>query len=99
MSEFLGEFAPEPGHEFEGFTEKDWAIEYLSRYSYIDGDHHKKWLLDQIARILMGAPVVVTEARWSDGTKEYRLRAGEPSAEYLEWRGEDFDEEDEGVAP
>jgi hypothetical protein len=30
------------------------ALELLGRYGGIDGDHHKAWVLDQIARILIG---------------------------------------------
>lgn len=95
---YLGEF-PAPDSDEANYSKEEMAIEYIGRYGYIDGDHHKQWVLDQVARILMGTPVLVTEARWSDGNSEIRLRTGEPSAEYFEWRGENFDEDDEGIAP
>ena len=97
-SKYLGEF-PAPDSEESGYTKDEMALEYLARYSYIDGAHHKTWVLDQVARILLGTPVIVTEAKWESGHSEIRLRTGEPSPEYLEWRGEDFSEDDEGIAP
>jgi hypothetical protein len=27
---------------------------YISEYGYIDGAHHKQWVLDQVARSLLG---------------------------------------------
>lgn len=30
------------------------ALELLHRYSQIDGDHHKAWVIDQVARCLLG---------------------------------------------
>lgn len=97
-SKYLGEF-PAPLSEESSYTKDEMAVEYLARYSHIDGDHHKTWLLDQVARILLGTPVIVTEARWESGHSEIRLNTGEPSEEYLEWRGDDFSEDDEGIAP
>lgn len=84
-----------------GLSAQELAMEYISMYGYIDGDHHKQWALDQVARILLGTPVVVTEARWSSGHKELRYRTGEPSPEYLEWLGDDDPEDDDvvGIAP
>jgi hypothetical protein len=95
---YLGEF-PAPESDEAKYSKEEMAIEYIGRYGYIDGAHHKQWVLDQVARILLGTPVIVTEARWSNGESEIRLRTGDPSGEYLEWRGDDFDEDDEGIAP
>jgi len=30
------------------------AIELKERYGGIDGDHHKTWVIDQVARVLLG---------------------------------------------
>lgn len=30
------------------------ALEVLERYGQIEGDHHSKWVIDQVARILLG---------------------------------------------
>jgi hypothetical protein len=30
------------------------AIELIEQYGYIDGGHHKQWLLDEILRALLG---------------------------------------------
>jgi hypothetical protein len=80
--EYLGEFP----HELSPApTPAEWAIIYISRYGGIDGDHHKQWVLDQVARILHGVPVIITMARWSDGTEEMRHRTGEATESYLRW--------------
>lgn len=98
------------GTPFEGYTPKDWALCYIGCYGSIDGAHHKTWVLDQVARILHGTPVLVKLARWDNGHTEFRFETGDPSAEYLAWveeqRGE-FDKEsgfyeyryDKGIAP
>jgi hypothetical protein len=80
-------------------SQKEYAIEFLSMYSYIDGAHHKQWLIDQVARILMGTFVKVVEASWDDGSKELRYSTGEPSKKYLDWIGDDFDNDDATGSP
>lgn len=89
------------------FTAQDWALWYISQYGSIDGAHHKTWVLDQVARILHGTPVICKEARWANGTSELRVTTGQPSDAYLEWvkymkAGEDGPDTytyDEGIAP
>jgi hypothetical protein len=98
VKRYLGEF-PATDSEESHYKKDQWAVEYLSRYMGIDGAHHKQWLLDQIARILMGTPVIVAEARWDNGQKEIRFITGDPSPEYLKWRGDEWTEDDEGIAP
>ena len=68
---------------FDGFEPSDWALEYIARYGGIDGEHHKAWVLDQIARILNGTPVIVKLMEWSSGETEYRFSTGKPSKKYL----------------
>jgi hypothetical protein len=71
---------------FADYERKDWALEHIERYGQIDGDHHKTWVIDQVARILMGTPVIVSEALWTNPTlSEYRFETGEPSKKYLDW--------------
>ena len=94
---------------YRGFRPTEWALKYME-YGQIDGVHHKQWVLDQIARILLGTPVILSIAKWDNHPSEYRYETGEPSQEYLDWvedmKGE-YDEEedeyeygyDEGVAP
>lgn len=93
---------------FGGYTPNMWAMKFIEMYGQIDGGHHKAWVLDQVSRILKGTPVVVTEARWESGYKEYRFRTGNPSEDYINWvqfmLGEVVDDAyeydyDEGVAP
>jgi hypothetical protein len=62
-----------------------WALHWLERYSQIDGEHHKAWVLDQVARILRGTPVIAKLASWENGAVEMRYSLGEPSEAYLSW--------------
>ena len=110
MKGYLGEFPVDlAGTEMAGYTLADWALQRIEKYGQIDGEHHKTWVLDQVASILLGTPVIVTEARWESGCTERRMRLGIPSAKYDDWvagmRGEELDagefeyEYDHGVAP
>lgn len=108
MEGYLGQFDIDiETTRFKGFTPQDWALYFIMAYGGIDGDHHKAWVLDQVARILKGTPVIVQEARWLNGTKNLRYWTGEPSPEYHAWvaevkSGEDGPETysyDEGIAP
>ena len=85
-TEYLGETELDwKSHpEFEGFTPADWALVFIERYGGYDGSHHKDWVLDQIARILKGSEIKVTEANWSNGESEFRYDVGE-SEEYKNW--------------
>ena len=70
--------------EFAKFTKKDWALLYITKYGWIDGGHHKDWVLDQVARILNGAPISLRMAKWNNGQSEYRFSVGE-SEQYHKW--------------
>ena len=73
---------------YKAFGAKDWALKYIGDYGGIDGDHHKAWVLDQVARLLHGAKMTATEARWSNGHSELRFEVGDPTAEYHTWVAE-----------
>jgi len=108
MSGYLGEFpvdvATHP--EYSKMTPADWAMEFIGHYGHIDGDHHKMWVFDQVARILKGTPVVVVQARWTNHEPEDRFTVADPPSQaYLDWvkmmttgenEGYDYDE---GIAP
>jgi hypothetical protein len=108
MNGYLGEFPVDitTHPKYSKYTPADWAMLFIGKYSSIDGDHHKSWVFDQVARILKGTPVVVVEARWGNNHSEYRFTvANLPSEEYREWvkqmtsgvnEGYDWDE---GIAP
>ena len=92
MNGYLGEelVTNLTGTEYVGFTPVKWALEFIGCYGQIDGEHHKAWVLDQVARILCGTPVIVKKATWGAGgnvtTVEYRASvAEEPSSEYVKW--------------
>lgn len=105
---YLGEFPVDIREtEFANYTPKDWALYYFRCWGMCDGDSHKAWVMDQVARILNGTPVTVVERRWDDGTTVLDVDLGEPTAEYLEWvrqtnhgeDGPDTYEWDEGIPP
>ena len=109
MINYLGEFPSSFGIEM---TKEEWVLTYLVQYKGIHGTHHKDWLLDQIARIMLGTPVTTVSAKWGKSTEdveheEIRFRTGMPSQAYLEWvaqyqNGEDGPETYQyyvGIAP
>jgi hypothetical protein len=95
--------------EYSKYTNADWALYFIQMYGGIDGDYHKDWVLDQVARCLKNTPVEVFEAKWDDGQSEYRISTGNPSEEYKKWvesmlgkkneLGEYEYDYDEGIAP
>ena len=103
MSEhaYLGEFSKQVEH-----TSAEWALRIVERYGQIDGAYHKAWVLDQVARVLCGASVTVTEARWADHAPEERFTVGTCEA-YESWvralrageDGPDSYDYDVGIAP
>jgi hypothetical protein len=70
---------------YANYTPTDWVNEYLFSYSQNDGSHHKTWVLDQIARINHGTPIILKVAKWDNGQEEYRFTTGEPSQAYLDF--------------
>lgn len=90
---------------FAEYTPFDWAMYFIERYGQIDGEHHKLWVLDQVARIHKGTPILIAQAAWSNGHTEWRITLGEPTKDYEDWvhemrfDGEDEYYYDEGVAP
>lgn len=98
---YLGQFPLAiAGSEYDDWSPQDWAINFIQRYGQIEGEHHKLWVLDQVAQILHGSPVVVVEARWDDSPAEHRVSVGQPSQQYLEWKAEmEIDGYDVGIAP
>ena len=67
---------------FSKYAPSDWAMYWIDRYGQIDGDHHKTWVLDQVAQILTGATITAVLARWDDGQEDLRLTLGEPTEKY-----------------
>ncbi len=104
MEGYLGNFATDVGKDK---TPQQWAIDWIALWGGFDGEHHKDWVLDQVARILHGTPVIVEEARWENGHTELRYSTGEPTEAYHEWvadirNGEDGPETygySTGIAP
>jgi hypothetical protein len=82
------------------------ALELAMRYGGIDGDHHQKWLVDQMVRALTGCPLVKGNAVDYEGVPYEYVAQGE-SEEYRQWvkeakdgdAGPDTYDWDEGIPP
>lgn len=93
--------------KYADYTPTQWALMWIERYGQIDGAHHKQWVLDQVARILNGTPILFGNYTFPNGSTEERFQLGEPSEKYKQWVIEMKDGEDgpdtygydEGVAP
>jgi len=108
IKEYLGEaIVEQKDTKFKNYDSSRWAMYFLEYYGRIDGVHHKNWVLDQIARVLKGTPIIIKLAKWNNGHEEYRIITGTPSQEYIDWVAERCDGEDgkhtyfydEGVSP
>lgn len=87
MAKYLGEREIEAAHAaapYNDFNAADWAMYFVGVYGQIDGDHHKAWVLDAVARCLNDAPITIKLAEWDDGTQEYRISVG-TCPTYEEW--------------
>jgi hypothetical protein len=77
--------------------------DFISRYGQIQGDHHKLWVIDRVSRILNDSPIIIKEASWENGEKEYRISVGKPSEKYINWvkkmKGNNEYDYKEGIAP
>lgn len=103
MKGYLGEELVEDlaGTEFEGWGALEWVAYFVDAYGTVDGEHHKQWLIDAVARLSRGAPVTVKRARWEGGHQELRVSVG-TSEGYEQWvsaREAAGYEWDTGIAP
>jgi hypothetical protein len=86
MEGFLGESVVNiKDTPFCDYSRFDWAMYFIESYGQIDGDHHKLWVMDQVARIYNGTEVEIKLAKWENGTEEYRVNLLEASAKYEKW--------------
>jgi len=114
MQNYLGEIPVEVANSpFKEYDQVDWAMYFIEKYGGIDGEHHKTWVIDQVARLRKGTKPIIVLARWDIGNnefiEEYRVRLGEPGQAYLDWVNEMKrwneedqsyeDDYDEGIAP
>jgi hypothetical protein len=75
------------------------ALHYAGEYGYIDGAHHKQWIIDQMCRALTGCPMETIRAIDVRGTA-YSYEAQGESDAYREFLGGDYDPEEwQGIAP
>jgi hypothetical protein len=80
--------------DYASYTPQDWALHWIGQYGGYGGEHHKAWVLDHVARILHGTPVIIHKATWANGWSELRFRLDEPSLSYVEWVTQLCDGED-----
>ncbi|MBF84493.1 MAG: hypothetical protein CL489_08470 [Acidobacteria bacterium] len=92
---------------FKDYTPFDWVMYFIECYGQFDGSHHKDWVMDQVARIYNGTPIIVEKASWDNGHYEYRVHLDKPTEKYHKWVRDMKDGEDgantysydEGIAP
>ena len=90
MENYLGsKTIPIEETPFADDTPTDWVMRYIIAYGGFCGEHHKTWVIDQIARILKGTPMIVQLAQWGKSEtevshSEWRYYTGDPSPEYLD---------------
>lgn len=109
MEEYLGETVMNiKDTPFANYTKLDWVEEITLDYGWIDGAHHKTWVLDQIMRVIKGCEIEVRLAKWSNGQEEWRYDIVTESEEYKQFVkeyedpngiGEQEYEYDMGIAP
>lgn len=100
---YLGESSVVENH---GYTRDDFIMMTIEKYGGIYGDHHKAWVIDQIAQIMKGCDIEVRIRRWEDGHTETQFEVI-PNLRYYNWikemkYGEDGPETyeyDQGIAP
>lgn len=86
MEGYLGETTLKASEtKYAKYTQQVWAILWIEMYSGIDGAHHKDWLIDQIARILIGTTIIIKLAKWESGKEEFRFSLDEPPKSYFDW--------------
>lgn len=97
---------------FKNWTTKDFAMEFITRYGQIDGEHHKSWVLDQVSRILLGSPIeanqrcwarpdesIITEVDFTVGSSESYRKWRRGFVEYDSDDGSEIDDYECGTAP
>ena len=103
MKGYLGEFDVDLAKtKYWLWGKEEWAIFWIGMYGQIDGDHHKLWVIDQVMRILQGTKVIVSEARWENGHKEYRFVLTDSPSKVYENFVDQYEKEDDwdtGIAP
>jgi len=108
MKGYLGEIVLNiENTPFKNYTPSDWVIYFIVQYGGCDGEHHKIWLIDQIARILKDTKPIIKLARWENGHSEYRIDLNEPTKKYRKWvkslKSNEYDSDNyihsEGIPP
>lgn len=61
-------------------------LEIIEDYGSIDGSHHKQWVIDQIARVILGDEY----GKWAESRREYDEEVDDDCV-YYDW--------DTGIAP
>ena len=68
---------------------KEERISFLiNEYGWIDGAHHKQWILDQVMRIILDCPVIEETSKDSNGN-DYVYKSLGKNLDYEQWADED----------
>jgi hypothetical protein len=70
---------------YSQYEKHDWAMLWIELHNGFNDEDQKDWLLDQIARILLGNKIIVKEVLWENGCSELRFQLAEPSPDYINW--------------
>lgn len=77
-------------------TNVEAALKVASDFAYIDGDHHKMWVIDQMVRCLTGCPLEMRSAKDYKG-RPYEYETFGESDAYRAFIGDG--NWDTGIAP
>lgn len=78
MEGYLGEFEVNANYtKYSGYTKIDYALEWMEDVEKDMGANVIFKAMKGAEKILRGSKVIVKEARWKNGYKEYRLYIGE----------------------
>lgn len=85
----------------ENLSNEERIMNLVNEYGWINGSHHKQWIIDQIMRITMGCPVITENYISNDEKQIYSMTFIGTNAIYNMWcKDEDGNYAwDEGIAP
>lgn len=96
---YLGELkVPLEKTPFAEYTTNDWIRFWVEKNHFFAGEHHQRWLNDQIMRIATGSEIILTMAFWFNCKSEDRWSLGPPTQLYKDWV-ETVPNYDPGIAP
>jgi hypothetical protein len=74
--------------QYQDYTNTEWILAYLTRYTKYRGVRQQAWVHDQLARINFGAEVAVLRCVYPDGVMEDFYLTMDTPKHYLQWQAE-----------